>query len=623
MGAQPQVVDETTLDVFRGTYLSPDALYEQVLAPGPGNPVLLLSGPPGLGKTFSAHGLIARALQGDHDLVVFIAPTRALIAELLASDAARSLKDQTVVLERRPKARCGEFDPAWSQLEQSGCAALAKATLCGNCPRVEDCGWPDQFDRIDATIRLVICTEAYLTLNPSLIRRVVKAAQAKRPLVVFDEASFMTARQVKSVTLDGIAQFKSVLTAAQRDVQPAEAARLAEVVEALALLLDAKDDLAVWPRISSFAFIGATLAIQQAGRRLFGDAFRYIGPDLAQLTSGRNAARWFAEDSYDFVPLPQTDGCDVVIFSPYLPTEIIEERLVRPVVTVLPGAVFRHSETKVINITDPVGALRTLSSEDHFGRVADFFTALVLRDRSHGRRAVVVTKKVLAARLKRHIEAMADEIGQPLRCYTMKEFTALPPGTPVDVVVLTYGVVGINSLERFDALYCFGGYYARQAQLDQTYNQLLPPADQIDLAIRTQNGRREVFSGAPDARSRYHARRARAVLEMIERRVVLQAVGRVRPFTTPATVITFQQDDLSGAFGDIETFARMTEARSALKVPTRAQLLRAALGDRLRPDHVTGLSQRLIAKQHGIPLSTVHRALAMPPLEDLIREGAQ
>jgi hypothetical protein len=435
--------------------------------------------------------------------------------------------------------------------------------------------------------------------------------------VVFDEASFMTTSQKRSIDLEAMRRFHQAVSDAHSHLGE-DGDHLIGLRQALTILLDGREDLSAWPRITRFSMIGAIIAIQEAGQARFGGAFRFIGPDLIQMTSGSSAGQWYAEDAYHFVPVPDTRGCDVVVFSPYLPAQIVEERLQRPVRSGLPTAVFRHSQTRILNITDPVGALRTLSSEDHFSRVADIFTALVLRDRLLGRRPVLVTKKLLISKLQQHIEELAAALGYPLRCQTIREMADLPDHMD-QVVLINYGILGVNSLKDHDSIYCVGGYYARQSQLDDTYNQLLPPEDQIDLTIRSNGGRRHVVAGSADPRSRYHARRAQATLDMIERRVVLQVVGRVRPFTSPANVVLFQQDDLSDVLGDVETYDRLTRFRTALAIPTGAEMRRAALGDRLRSDHENGLSYRAVAEKHELPLSTVYKALAMPSLEDLLR----
>ena len=105
---------------------------------------------------------------------------------------------------------------------------------------------------------------------------------------------------------------------------------------------------------------------------------------------------------------------------------------------------------------------------------------------------------------------------------------------------------------------------------------------------------------------------------MLERRVVLQAIGRVRPFTTPAEIILFQCDDLSTELGEIEEFSSLAAARRAIGVPTLAQLKRAALGEMIRTRQQGGDSLRTVAVDFGISPSTASLAARAAPVEQLI-----
>ena len=105
---------------------------------------------------------------------------------------------------------------------------------------------------------------------------------------------------------------------------------------------------------------------------------------------------------------------------------------------------------------------------------------------------------------------------------------------------------------------------------------------------------------------------------MIERRVVLQAIGRVRPFTTPAEVILFQCDDLSTELGPIEEFTSLATARRTLDVPTLSQLKRAALGEKIRDRQKARESVRAIAVDLGISPSTVSLAAREKGLDRLL-----
>jgi hypothetical protein len=85
----------------------------------------------------------------------------------------------------------------------------------------------------------------------------------------------------------------------------------------------------------------------------------------------------------------------------------------------------------------------------------------------------------------------------------------------------------------------------------------------MPIGVRMEHGVRQVYAADGAFNTRFHARRATATHRMLERRVVLQAIGRVRPFTTQAEVILFQCDDLSPELGVIEEFSSLAEALSA------------------------------------------------------------
>jgi hypothetical protein len=176
-----QLFDERQLVGFRARELAPARLYEQLPA---NDEALLLALPPGIGKSRAAQGLVGHALEHDHDLVIYVAPTRGIIDEI---DVVRRFPAESVVtLNPRPWRLCGIADAAWKDLERSGCAALAKATLCTGCVERDisggDCSWPDQLDKIGTGTNLVVLTEQYLLLNPLLLRDIRARAGSRRSL---------------------------------------------------------------------------------------------------------------------------------------------------------------------------------------------------------------------------------------------------------------------------------------------------------------------------------------------------------------------------------------------------------------------------------------------------------
>jgi hypothetical protein len=296
----------------------------------------------------------------------------------------------------------------------------------------------------------------------------------------------------------------------------------------------------------------------------------------------------------------------------------VEERLSRPVITLFSNIVFRHSQSRIVNIADPIGTASALSCPEHFNRVVDFFLALALRNVGLGRRTVLVTRKKFIERLVVRIEGISAVLGRPLKCVLGSSEKPFDRCEPNEIAVINYRIVGVNTLQSFDALYCIGGYYARADHLNATYQQSLSPETRMPIGLRMEGRRRRVYAADGQFNTRYHARRAEATHRMIERHVVLQAIGRVRPFTSPAEVISFQCDELSAELGSIDEFTSLAVARRALHVPTLGQMRRAALGERIRVRRNGGESLRATAANFSISVSTASLAARAEGLDGLL-----
>ena len=88
--------------------------------------------------------------------------------------------------------------------------------------------------------------------------------------------------------------------------------------------------------------------------------------------------------------------------------------------------------------------------------------------------------------------------------------------------------------------------------------------------------------------------------------VVLQAVGRVRPYTRPREIVTFQcaahpQLDYDREFGSI------AEAREFFEIPTRRERERDRNADRVRAARQAGMTQLEAAAALRLGRSTVQR----------------
>jgi hypothetical protein len=607
-----RVIDEHQLAAFRDRELAPAVLYGEI---GGNDAVVLVPLPPGVGKSRAAQALVPYALQQGHDLVVYVSPTRGIIDEMQISD--RLSPETVVILTPRPRHLCGAADAEWTTLERNGCAALAKSLLCEPCVHNEhnggECGWPDQMQRIGPDTCLVVLTEQYLLLNPLLLPQIHKRAKARRMLVVLDEALFLTSAVSRRFTRAELLHFRAAL-AETAETEPV----IKSWLEGIDFLLDPEVELTglspFWPGSLS----RSSVAVQATGHHAFGPDFRYLAPELELLNSAVASSQWRDGDVVEIAMRVETSGLDVIVLAAYLDNEIVEERLGRPVNWLLRGIVFRHSETRIINIADPIGTARTMSAPCHFDRVVDFFLALAMRNATQGRRTAFVARKQFLDRIKSRVEAVSTMLGRPLACVLASPGDSFDECRPTDIPLINYGVVGVNSLEAFDALYCIGGYYARADHLNAVYQQTLPPNSRMPIGIRMEGRRRQLYAADHQFDTRFHARRAAATHQMLERRVVLQAIGRVRPFTSPAEIIVFQCDDLSAELGEIEEFGSLAAARRCLGVPTLCQLKRAALGETIRARQQDGESLRAIAADLGISPSTGSLAAHAVPFNELL-----
>jgi DNA invertase Pin-like site-specific DNA recombinase len=90
--------------------------------------------------------------------------------------------------------------------------------------------------------------------------------------------------------------------------------------------------------------------------------------------------------------------------------------------------------------------------------------------------------------------------------------------------------------------------------------------------------------------------------------VVIQAVGRVRPFTKCREIITFQVGDLPDV-RHTRQFRTLAEARSYFNFPTRRVSAAEANAAKARRYKSMGLSNSKIAGRLNVSRSTVKRYL--------------
>ena len=609
-----RVVTEKELPGFRSVQFSPESVLER-LPDREG--VLLFDEPPGIGKTTLGRLLITTALDRGFDLVIFVAPTRALIGELEEDKSLDLSETEMVTLRRRPSKDCGSLDVPWQKMEKASCAALGKDELCRSCPNFANCFWPDQLDRVGTSTKLIVLTEQYLLLNPTLIPSLIVRTSARKPLVILDEALFVTQNHLRRIENGELKAFAETLNTVSVE-HPMGQKAVEDWYENVGFLLDNRVHVDDQPRFYVGGLEHATLSVQSHGRLRFGPNYRHLAHDLSLLNSPLTTGQWQLDGNFEIVVRVDLGNAQAVVLSPSMEPEILSERLQRNVVVANPGCIFRHSKTIVSNIRDSIGTSRSLGNQAHRKRVVDTFSVLALRNALQGRRTVFVCKKRFLGVIASETMELAKIAGFPLRVRVVSAGDRLDQLSVWDVPIINFGVVGINSLKDYDAIYAIGNFNITDTHLTDAYNQNLPPHRRHALRIRSRDRRRVVEAAEGGYSSRYHAKRASSLHRTLERRVVLQAVGRARPFTSATEVVLFQQDDFGSCFGDVEVFDTLGAFRTAMKLPTVAEISRAALGDKMRRFREAGASYRKIAAEFGVSVSTAHKALKSQSLNELI-----
>jgi hypothetical protein len=599
------VAGDEALAEFRRGLTGPAAL--QLLRAANGR--LLVQLAVGVGKSEWLVVTAAAALAGGgHDLVVVLVPRWDVLDEVRGRLRARGV--EPVVLTPRPRRRCGALDAGWAEYEGAGCALLGREELCGDCPRRRGCPWPGQYRRLRGA-RLVLTTQARLAIDPGFVRHLRRLAGASRPLVLLDESDFLVRgaeRTVARADFDNFLAAQDAALAAHPAAPPAWQSwrGLTEVVaRAPTADLQAGD----W----AFPAVGPrwALAVQRAGRALAGPGFRFLGHELGAFADSDRWSRERRADGGLRFAVPPALGDDFVVYSGSIARELVRYRIDpdhrrAAVVSPFEGVRFEHPATRWYNIASLEG------TASHFPgnapRVLDFFAQKIAQNIAAGRRTLLVCRKkfrpLCAGGLRRRLARLGVGKARVVTGGWARHDLSDPRTLPL----ITYGVCGVNVFEDFEAAYCLTGYYAHAAAVSQAVHDLESSPERYPVLLETAGRppRRRARVELPDCRETIVPRVAELVLAQKEADVVVQAVGRVRPFTRPREVVTFQAGELPGVRAAAE-FASLARARRYFGVPTAKQ---AEVGERVGRAlalRAAGWSNRQVAEALGVSVATVKR----------------
>jgi len=356
-----------------------------------------------------------------------------------------------------------------------------------------------------------------------------------------------------------------------------------------------------------------TLAVQEAGWQKFGSQFRFLGYELRAFAfSAWESRERLANGDLAFAAPPVLNG-PCMIFSGTAHPELLRHRLGRDFAAPFAEHQFQHPGTRWYNLASRIGMRKHFPG--NAAQILDFFAGLVAQRLRQGRRPLLVAKKCFAARCAAGLNERLAAFGVANAQVITEGWTPERLVEPGVVPLISYGMVGTNLFEEFDAVYCVTGFYTTDAILNGILQDPLASDLHLPLRITTKGWprRRQVVTRHID---RYYdiSRLAPLALEQVEMGVVLQAVGRVRPYTRPREVLTFQCGSLPKLSLDAE-FATLAEARRFFGIPGRREQQQNANRERVQAARRQGKSQSDAVAALGLGIATVKRYWKLDELE--------
>jgi hypothetical protein len=572
---------------------------------------LLLQLPVGVGKTEWMIRIIQYALaQGECDLVIVLVPLWAILREIRTL-LPRGLRP--VVLSPRPSRRCGDLDGPWHLYEQAGCGALGRREICGACPRKFNCPWPGQYGARLRTARLILATQQHLIINPFFIAHLTQQTGAHNPLVLIDESNLLirpTERVITAQDLDRYVQvLEPILAAKQR--KPLAEVKYLELTRIFqrASSLDLREGEWCFPSLDS----EWAADVQQLGRELFGDSFRFPGHELQHF--GRS-------DIVSREQLPIGDvrfaaisnlGKRFIIFSGSMAKKLARYRLdpnyARPALTSpFESYRFEHPGTRWFNLASLEGAAKFFPGNHR--RILDFFAQKIVRNIREGKRTLLVSRKKFIPLCRDYLVERLASLGMPGVRIVTGRWDRHDLEDPRTLALVNYGLAGVNRFQHIESVYCLNGYYVTAETVSQAVQDIEASAGRvpIEIDIRGKPPRRSARVLMPDARVPIMLRIVDEVLIQKEADVVLQAVGRVRPFTQAREVITFHAGELPGVKYTLE-FLSLAPMRNYFQGQTPSQSAQASRAEQARRLKAMNKTNKTIAAELNVSVSTVKRYL--------------
>lgn len=558
----------------------------------------------GVGKSYQLDELTTLALESKaYDCAIVLAPTRKILEE--RKHLQNPPDDIKVVnIQPRPSKQCGETRAlSWKDYERRNLGLLGKKHICALCTNKDKCFWPDQYGKNLDGAKIIYATQSHFVRNPDFIQHIVTMAKANNALVIFDEANVSLNHYSRTISLASITQtLEAVQESHLSDYVKGPLTHYLECLQQAST--EALRDISAWrcPAI----FPDQMTQITSIGDRIFGDRFINILYDLQSFgVSEAESREKLANGSIRFPAPPVNAGYDTVLYSGTTPPDILKLKLGMDFYSPYSHVEFKGESTIWHNIASSIGTATNFKKNSP--QILDTFAQLTLQRVREGKCVLLVSKQKLVDHCVSLLnQYIAEEGVQDVRVVPASAYVECDDMTLVPMI--HYGVIGINQFEEFDCCYCLNSYYVTQNILNNAIQELRAEDERIEVAITTTDNPRRRHGVITDQKYRYSdvAKVVNPMLQTLEMGVVIQAIGRVRPFTKSREIITFQNNDAPKSGYDHE-YTNLEQLRNHFGLKSKQARESASLSEQINQMISEGFKQKEIASTLGISTRTVRR----------------
>jgi hypothetical protein len=558
----------------------------------------------GVGKSHNIDSVIEEAVVSkQYDLVIALFPTRRIIDEREFIKYP-PIGIKTVNLKPRPGNRCGaDMNKRWQVFEKNGLGLLGRLELCGHCLFQSDCHYPKQYGKSMEGTQVIFGAQAHLERSPFFINQLVQWSKAEKVLVILDEANFIMKPFRRGIEKKKLKMFVEVLNMIHPQRGRKTHKRWKYICDLLlsAPTCDLRSHDWKMPWISH----SWSLAVQSRGYSIYGDLFHFLAFELYHFArSPLESRERTASGDIMFAAVPSV-AIDFIIYSGTAHQQFSEYRLGKEFASPFENYSFIHPETSWFNIGSRLGVRKYFLKNS--SQVLDFFGGLVARRLQEGKRPLLIAKKCFVPFCSRQMEKRLHALGVDVTI-AINGWQPNLLSKPKVVPLIHFGMIGTNLFQDFDSAYCLTGYYVTEDAVNSIVQDLLGSDMEIPLQISINERPCRRQAGVLNRKDRLYDVHtlAQHALDHLEMDTVLQAAGRVRPYTRPREIITFQ----CAAHPDFEytkEFCSLGEAREYFDIPSRRDAKTANLCFQVKDARVKGLRQKEAAEHLGVGLRTIQR----------------